>query len=50
MQPPTKGKSILPQNIKPEVFKKQIESTEIKEGSLGDSWFLGAIATLAEQP
>ncbi|CDW72805.1 calpain family cysteine protease containing protein [Stylonychia lemnae] len=41
---------LLPEQIKPEVFRKQIESRDIREGSLGDSWFLGAIATLAEHP
>jgi len=32
------------------VFRKQIESVDVKEGSLGDSWFVGAIATLADHP
>lgn len=34
--------------LKPEVFKKQIDPCDIKEGSLGDSWFIGAVACLAE--
>ena len=36
--------------MKPEVFRKEIEPVDVKEGSLGDSWFLGAVASLAEKP
>lgn len=32
------------------MFFKDIGPFDIKEGALGDSWLLGALATLAEQP
>ena len=34
----------------PEVFYKKIEPNDIKQGQLGDCWFMCALASLAEMP
>jgi calpain-15 len=34
----------------PEVFYKKIEPNDIKQGGLGDCWFMCALASLAEMP
>ena len=33
-----------------EVFSKTVDPTDMKEGSLGDSWFISSVASLAEMP
>jgi hypothetical protein len=34
----------------PEIFYKKIEPNDIKQGQLGDCWFMCALASLAEMP
>jgi len=34
----------------PQVFYKKIEPDDIKQGKLGDCWFMCALSSLAERP
>ena len=34
----------------PQIFYESIEPNDIRQGSLGDSWFMCAVAALAERP
>jgi hypothetical protein len=36
--------------LEPSIFYESIEPNDIREGALGNSWFISAIATLAERP